>query len=44
MEREAEAAENESKKVKLCELMAEHLDEVFLLKGFLEEQLHAQRT
>ena len=29
MEREAEAAENESKKVKLCELMAEHLDEVF---------------
>lgn len=29
MEREAEAAENESKKVKLCELMAEHIDEVF---------------
>ena len=29
MEREAEAAENESTKVKLCALMAEHIDEVF---------------
>ncbi|MDO8949617.1 MAG: ribonuclease R [Actinomycetota bacterium] len=29
MEREADSAENESKKVKLCELMAEHIDEVF---------------
>jgi ribonuclease R len=29
MEREAESAENESKKVKLCELMAGHIDETF---------------
>ncbi len=29
MEREAEMAENDSTKFKLCELMAEHIDEVF---------------
>jgi ribonuclease R len=29
MEREAEAAENDSVKIKLCELMAEHIGEVF---------------
>ena len=29
MEREAEAAENESVRFKLCELMADHIDEVF---------------